>query len=203
MQLWSINWNVIKIQLLPVLQQLSESVTSVQGGVIATQGFDEIVCSTYAGQNDLRIYFNFFIYLKKVKYNWMCMYAIENFNVIQKKIQSYIKYSPKEKTSLSSLSHYFDISFSEWKIHQHKLPGMWIMIFLYLFLSTDVYLYHFINFTKRKTLEFLAFFGHFTDCCWMILGWISALTSEPNIKESGPDVYHLSDQGREKIIGLR
>lgn len=30
-------------------QQLSESVTSVQGGVIATQGFDEIVCSTYAG----------------------------------------------------------------------------------------------------------------------------------------------------------
>lgn len=75
MQLWSINWNVIKIQLLPVLQQLSESVTSVQGGVIATQGFDEIVCSTYAGQNDLRIYFNFFIYLKKVKYNWMCMYA--------------------------------------------------------------------------------------------------------------------------------
>ncbi|XP_062611317.1 Bardet-Biedl syndrome 7 protein homolog isoform X1 [Saccostrea cucullata] len=29
--------------------QLSESVTSVQGGVIATQGFDEIVCSTYAG----------------------------------------------------------------------------------------------------------------------------------------------------------
>lgn len=41
--------NVEKIQLLPVLQQLSESVTSVQGGVIATQGFDEIVCSTYAG----------------------------------------------------------------------------------------------------------------------------------------------------------
>ncbi|XP_034303271.2 Bardet-Biedl syndrome 7 protein homolog isoform X1 [Magallana gigas] len=30
-------------------QQLSESVTSVQGGVIATQGFDEIICSTYAG----------------------------------------------------------------------------------------------------------------------------------------------------------
>lgn len=77
--------------------------------------------------------------------------------------------------------------------------------FLIFFLSTDdhVYLYHFINFTKRKTLEFLALFGHFTDCCWMILGWISALTSEPNIKESGPDVYHLSDQGREKIIGLR
>ncbi|XP_048774154.1 Bardet-Biedl syndrome 7 protein homolog isoform X3 [Ostrea edulis] len=29
--------------------QLSESVTAVQGGVIATQGYDEIVCSTYAG----------------------------------------------------------------------------------------------------------------------------------------------------------
>lgn len=145
MQLWSINWNVIKIQLLPVLQQLSESVTSVQGGVIATQGFDEIVCSTYAGQNDLRIYFNFFIYLKKVKYNWMCMYAIENFNVIQKKIQSYIKYSPKEKTSLSSLSHYFDISFSEWKIHQHKLPGMWIMIFL-----VQMYIYIILSILQKE-----------------------------------------------------
>jgi hypothetical protein len=33
-----------------ILQQLSESVTAVQGGVIATQGFDEIVCSTYAGK---------------------------------------------------------------------------------------------------------------------------------------------------------
>lgn len=153
MQLWSINWNVIKIQLLPVLQQLSESVTSVQGGVIATQGFDEIVCSTYAGQNDLRIYFNFFIYLKKVKYNWMCMYAIENFNVIQKKIQSYIKYSPKEKTSLSSLSHYFDISFSEWKIHQHKLPGMWIMIFLYLFLKYRCISISFYQFYKKKDLR--------------------------------------------------
>lgn len=43
----------------------------------------------------------------------MCMYGKKKFNVIQKKIQSYIKYSPKEKTSLSSLSHYFDISFSE------------------------------------------------------------------------------------------
>lgn len=75
--------------------------------------------------------------------------------------------------------------------------------FLLSFLSTDLYLYHFINFTKRKTLKLLTPFDHFTDCCWMILGWISALTSEPNIKESGPDVYHLSDQGREKIIGLR
>lgn len=44
--------------------------------------------------------------------------------------------------------------------------------FLLSFLSTDVYLYHFINFTKRKTFELLTPFGHFTDCCWMILGWI-------------------------------
>lgn len=36
-----------------IFQQLSESVTAVQGGVIATQGYDEIVCSTYAGKTDL------------------------------------------------------------------------------------------------------------------------------------------------------
>jgi len=27
----------------------TESITSIQGGVVASQGFDEIVCSTYAG----------------------------------------------------------------------------------------------------------------------------------------------------------
>ena len=34
------------------LQSLNESVTSVQGGVVATQGFDEIVCATYAGMSN-------------------------------------------------------------------------------------------------------------------------------------------------------
>lgn len=70
-------------------------------------------------------------------------------------------------------------------------------------IAADIRCFYFYEFLKRKTFELLAFFDHFIDCCWMILGWISALTSEPNIKESGPDVYHLSDQGREKIIGLR
>lgn len=148
MQLWSINWNVIKIQLLPVLQQLSESVTSVQGGVIATQGFDEIVCSTYAGQNDLRIYFNFFIYLKKVKYNWMCMYVIEKFNVIQKKIQSYIKYSPKEKTSLSSLSHYFDMKNSPAQTPRHVNHDFLISFFKYRCISISFY-----QFYKKRDLR--------------------------------------------------
>lgn len=113
MQLWSINWNVIKIQLLPVLQQLSESVTSVQGGVIATQGFDEIVCSTYAGQNDLRIYFNFFIYLKKVKYNWMCMYAKKKFNVIQKRYKALSNILQRKK----------------------HLLVLWVIILIFLFLN--------------------------------------------------------------------
>ncbi|XP_056011341.1 Bardet-Biedl syndrome 7 protein homolog isoform X4 [Ostrea edulis] len=45
--------------------------------------------------------------------------------------------------------------------------------------------------------------GYDEIVCSTYAGWISALTSEPNVKESGPDVYHLSDQGREKIIGLR
>lgn len=114
MQLWSINWNVIKIQLLPVLQQLSESVTSVQGGVIATQGFDEIVCSTYAGQNDLRIYFNFFIYLKKVKYNWMCMYAKK------KKLMSYKKRYKAISNILQRKKH---------------LLVLWVIILIFLFLN--------------------------------------------------------------------
>ena len=33
-----------------VFQTCSESVTSVQGGVIASAGYDEIVCATYAGK---------------------------------------------------------------------------------------------------------------------------------------------------------
>lgn len=67
------------------------------------------------------------------------------------------------------------------------------MIFLYFFLSIDVYLYYFINFIKRKILEFLVFFGYFIDCCWMILGWISVFIFEFNIKESGLDVYYFLD----------
>ena len=31
------------------LQTCTESVTSVQGGVVSTPGYDEIICSTYAG----------------------------------------------------------------------------------------------------------------------------------------------------------
>ena len=31
------------------LQVCSESVTSVQGGIVSSPGYDEVVCSTYAG----------------------------------------------------------------------------------------------------------------------------------------------------------
>ena len=34
---------------LSFLQTCTESVTSVQGGVVSTPGYDEIICSTYAG----------------------------------------------------------------------------------------------------------------------------------------------------------
>lgn len=67
------------------------------------------------------------------------------------------------------------------------------MIFLYFFLSIDVYLYYFINFIKRKILELLIFFDYFIDFCWMILGWISVFIFEFNIKESGLDVYYFLD----------
>jgi len=32
-------------------QTCSESVTSVQGGIVGAAGYDEIVCSTYAGKH--------------------------------------------------------------------------------------------------------------------------------------------------------
>ncbi|KAK3099890.1 hypothetical protein FSP39_011300 [Pinctada imbricata] len=45
--------------------------------------------------------------------------------------------------------------------------------------------------------------GYDEIVCATYAGWVSALTSEPHIKESGPDVYHLTDEGRDKIIVLR
>ena len=41
--------NCATYKILVVMQVCSESVTSVQGGIVATPGYDEVVCSTYAG----------------------------------------------------------------------------------------------------------------------------------------------------------
>ena len=52
----SIDWEGFEYGLMVIiallcLQTCSESITSVQGGVVASAGYDEIVCSTYAGKN--------------------------------------------------------------------------------------------------------------------------------------------------------
>ena len=34
-------------------------------------------------------------------------------------------------------------------------------------------------------------------------GWVSTMTSEPLIKERGPDTFSITAEGKDKIIGLR
>ncbi|XP_052091577.1 Bardet-Biedl syndrome 7 protein homolog isoform X5 [Mytilus californianus] len=45
--------------------------------------------------------------------------------------------------------------------------------------------------------------GYDEIVCTTYAGWVSTLTSEPLIKERGPDTFSLTAEGKDKIVGLR
>ncbi|XP_063422996.1 Bardet-Biedl syndrome 7 protein homolog isoform X1 [Mytilus trossulus] len=45
--------------------------------------------------------------------------------------------------------------------------------------------------------------GYDEIVCSTYAGWVSTLTSEPLIKERGPDTFSLTAEGKDKIVGLR
>lgn len=59
-----------------MFQTCNESITSVQGGIVASAGYDEIVCSTYAG-----MWFQTFCVCNKISFNFFerpCFLKLSN-----------------------------------------------------------------------------------------------------------------------------